>query len=233
MRPRLPALAAGAALLLSLAACDEGLQITLDGFDYLDLYVHDAGPDRWGPDCHCVDARQPDLAPPDSARKPDTAPPDGPQTMDAPAPDLPQAPDSRQPDASQPDMSQDSAPQGDMTSNAPCGPGSPCKVLINEKLPTTSGHRNRQPAIALNSGEQPRVLFSLAVGGYTGYIGVRSSAGAWSVVATPFTLAMGGLEREPSGSFLALAHKGDIHTAIYTKVSSSSGYDVRYLKIGK
>ncbi len=125
-------------------------------------------------------------------------------------------------DRSKHDLARADLPSGDMKSptacgSAPhpysgslCGPsGSACKVKINEKIPTTAGFRNRQPALALDKKGLPRVLFSLAVGGYTGYWAVRGATGVWSVAKTPFALAMGGLDREPSGSYLALAHAGD------------------------
>ena len=193
---------------LALAACDERIKITLDGFGFSDLGV---------PDLKVAGDDYTDSVSPHDLPAADKYMLDG-QPLDAPPADKNLKDLGKEPDLQNKDM-----PTGDNTISAKacgpapalfsgslCGPSAkPCKVLINEKLPTTAGFRNRQPALALDPTATPRVLFSLAVGNYTGYWGERNSAGKWTVTKTPFALAMGGVALEPSGSFLALAHKGD------------------------
>ncbi len=174
-------------LVASMVGCREELTVTLDGFG--DDGAVDAGPAEGGsPEGGAADRGRPDMGDPD-----------GPTAVDQASADQSNG-DQGKPAAC------GASPRS--YSGSLCGPGtSPCKVKVNEVLPGKAGFRNRQPALALDAKGAPRVLFSLAVGGYSGHLGARGAAG-WTVTSTPFALAMGDLERDTAGGLVALTHDG-------------------------
>lgn len=162
------------------------------------------------------DAQKPDLVKPD-AKKPDMAKPDA-QKPDAPMldkalpiPDL-KKPDLLKPDLVKPDML--GPPTGcgyalPLYAGSLCGPSpTPCTLKKNEVLPGTASFRNGSPAIALDTAGEPRILASVASGGYYSFYGVRSSSGTWTMTQAPMTMATGGLIRDAQGNIVALTYAG-------------------------
>ncbi len=186
------------AFAFGLVACEqEETATTLDGATgKLDLKVKADGP-----------APDKKKKKPDAKVKADGSAPDKKKKK----PDAKPAPDLKAPDMMKGDLKNPKA-CGVAThpyAGALCGPSSaPCKVKVQQKIPTTTGMRNGQPGLALDKAGNPAVLFSLASSGYKGYLAMRSKSGTWTVKGTPFAHAGGGLAREPSGSLLALAYPG-------------------------
>lgn len=81
-----------------------------------------------------------------------------------------------------------------------CGAGGPvCVVRRDELVSAKLAFRNDMPAIALRGDCGPSVLYSEAVGGYSGFYAERTGADAWTVESTPMSVATGSLEFDPGG----------------------------------
>ena len=79
-----------------------------------------------------------------------------------------------------------------------CGAGGPaCVVKRDELVSAKQAFRNDMPAIVLRGDCGPAVLYSEAVGGYFGFYGERTGADAWTIEATPMSVATGSLEFDP------------------------------------
>jgi len=88
---------------------------------------------------------------------------------------------------------------GDFPVVAPlCGADGPACALRRDELASAKpAFRNDMPALALRGDCGPALLFSEAVGGYTGFYGERTGANAWTVEKTPMPVATGSLESDP------------------------------------
>lgn len=103
-------------------------------------------------------------------------------------------------------------PQGPL-----CGPSSaPCRVLIDEQIPTTPALRDEMPALVLMPKCTPWILFSAKQdGAYNGFEALRDTDGQWSVHETPFDFATAGLVLSKSGSLFALPNDGAYGTSLW------------------
>lgn len=96
-----------------------------------------------------------------------------------------------------------------------CGPaGAPCVTHLDEQVPSPASFRNDAPAIAVDDHCAPRVLFSVATGGYHGFYGIRDGGG-WTATATPFDIASAGLVIPPGGAPLAVSYNGAFGTSLW------------------
>jgi hypothetical protein len=105
-------------------------------------------------------------------------------------------------------------------SGALCGPPTlPCLVKRNEILPTTDGNRGDAPSIVVDSSKRPVIAFSLAVGGFHGFLASRSATGAWAVEATPTAAATLSLGIGPNDGLYLLVDNGANRVFYTTKIS--------------
>ena len=82
-----------------------------------------------------------------------------------------------------------------------CGAAGPvCVVKRDELVSAKLAFRNDMPAIALRGDCGPAVLYSEAVGGYSGFYAERTGADAWTVEATPMSVATGSLDFDTVGN---------------------------------
>jgi hypothetical protein len=71
------------------------------------------------------------------------------------------------------------------------GAGSPCSVLVDEAVDPDGYFRNDAPSVTHDDECTPTVMFSVAEGGFFGYLSTRTGADAWTEVETPTGLAAG------------------------------------------
>jgi len=70
-----------------------------------------------------------------------------------------------------------------------CGPATrPCKLLEEQTIDPVVGFRNGAPAVSFNAACEPRVIYSLAEGGFQGYLARRTGT-QWTSVTTSFDVA--------------------------------------------
>ncbi|MCB9700976.1 MAG: hypothetical protein H6711_03720 [Myxococcales bacterium] len=100
-----------------------------------------------------------------------------------------------------------------------CGPPQlPCVIVADEAASPTHAFRNEAPAIAVDNGCAPRILYSVAEGGYFGYSTWREGADQWVTEPTPFELARVALAHDRAADRpLALAYNGAFGTSLWTR----------------
>lgn len=146
----------------------------------------------------------PDVDPPDIAPPQDIGPQDVPP-VDVPPVDVPPADAG---DVHDEVVTVDPKVCGvvELPTNAElCGPNLECKMLTVDEV-DPDHFRNRAPAIALDDEGVPHVLFSIAEGGYHGYLAKMTPTG-WDVAETPMPVTYGGLVGG-GGSLSAVIYDG-------------------------
>lgn len=114
-----------------------------------------------------------------------------------------------------------------------CGTASSiaCGILIDEPVSSNEAFRNDAPGIALDSRCSPRVVYSEAVGGFTGFHAVRVGPSNWNVAATPFPVASGGIAIGKQGESNVLVDDGAFGVNLFRE--NGSGWDGGYVVAGK
>lgn len=107
-----------------------------------------------------------------------------------------------------------------------CGPGAAACVVLRDERVETGHYRNDMPSIAVDSANEPAILYSIAAGGYVGMYAKRTAAGAWTSAATGFDMATGGFVFAGDVP-TALAYDGAFHTDAYTLGASGWRLDER------
>jgi hypothetical protein len=98
-----------------------------------------------------------------------------------------------------------------------CGSGATaCALLRAETFPDGSHFRNDSPAIAVTPDGVPVVMFSIAEGGYEGYLATRSTDGVWSAQRTPFAYATGSAVLAPDGTVIVSTEDGAYGHELWT-----------------
>lgn len=73
-----------------------------------------------------------------------------------------------------------------------CGTmANPCAIEVDEVVHGVASFRNDAPGVTHDDGCDPQVLYSVAEGGYFGYLAVRTGANAWDTNGTPDPMATG------------------------------------------
>jgi hypothetical protein len=94
----------------------------------------------------------------------------------------------------------------------------PCEVVVAEVVEAEHHFRNEAPAVAFDNDCAPRVLYSIAEGGYHGYFAVREDVDQWAVEETPFPIARVGLDYDhDADETLALSYNGAFGTSLWSK----------------
>lgn len=88
-----------------------------------------------------------------------------------------------------------------------CGPPSlPCKVIVDETLPSDPTTRNGPPSIALDPSCSPQILFQNNLGAQNGFHALRTAPNTWTVAPTPFPIVSSGFAVLDDGTPLALGN---------------------------
>ena len=99
-----------------------------------------------------------------------------------------------------------------------CGPPElPCVVVASEAASAGHHFRNEAPAITVDTACDPRILYSVAEGGYHGFFARREGPDTWTTAETPFAIARVGLAHDYAGDrTLALAYNGAFGTSLWS-----------------
>ena len=106
----------------------------------------------------------------------------------------------------------------------PCGPPDrPCRMAAAPLQIDPPHHRNDAPAIAVDGDGLPRILFSVAEGGYHArfaQLGLADEGGdgEWITDPAPMALARGGLAVLPDSTWVGVTYDGANHLSRYVHV---------------
>ncbi len=106
-----------------------------------------------------------------------------------------------------------------------------CSVLVDEFVSTNEAYRNDAPGIALDELCEPRVLFSEAVGGFSGFHASRIGPNDWMVEQTPFAIATGGIVVGKDSESYVLVDDGAFGVTLFRR--DQAGWNGGHLIGGK